>query len=135
MDCLWCGYAGHYPRQLSARRLVQEYTSPPPDGPGGMAGIDQRRGRLSISSLRVDSRELLNRFCPRRSALLRVPATYASSRSRFRQGSRKVNSYQWLNCWGRRGGMERRWTMDSNRQLRQQLLALSRYDSRLIHML
>src|SRR5207302_5933084 len=133
--CLGCGCAGHCPRQLSAHRLVEEYTSPPPDGPGGMAGIDQRRGRWPTNRLRMDSTELLNRFCPRRSARLRELATHASSRSRFRQGSHKVNSYLWLNCWGQRGGMERRQTMDSSRLLRQQLLALSRCDLRLVHML
>src|SRR6266566_1097242 len=96
MDCPGCGCAGHCPRQLSVHRLVQEYTSPPPDGLGGMAGIYQRRGRLSIRRLRLDSRELLNRSYPRRSALLRALTTYASSRSRFLQGSRIVNSYLWL---------------------------------------
>src|SRR5207244_9743381 len=106
--CLWFVCAGHYTQQLSAHRHVQEYTSPPPDGPGGMAGIDQRRGRWPTNRLRMDSKELLNRFCPRRWARLRELATHASSRSRFRQGSRKVNSYLWLNCWGQRGGMERR---------------------------
>src|SRR5437773_10914704 len=96
MDCPGCGCAGHCPGQLSAHRLVLEYTLPPVDGPGGMAGIDQRRGRLSVRCRRMDSRELLNRSSPRRSALLRVLTTYASSRSLFLQGSRIVNSYLWL---------------------------------------